>query len=289
MIISNMLRNLNAGLRSMERYNDQLSSGKRLRVPSDHPGDTTRAMALRTQLVGVNQYSDNVKNALSWLEETDSALGKAGDVLNRAAELAVYGATGSLSPTDRAALAEEVDGLIHHLVQVANAAQGGRYLFGGHVTDKPPFEQRENYEQPPAYGGNSGEIRVEVSPGVEITINVPGDRAFSDLFQVLIDLRDALRDDDGEKVGGEVLGRLHETTDVLLRLRAEVGAKSNRLEATLERLGDLEVNVRRVLSDTEDVDVARAIMELLMEENVYRLALASTARIIQPTLMDFLR
>jgi len=289
MIINNMLRNLNDGLRRMERYNDQLSSGKRLRVPSDHPGDVTRAMYFRSQLAEVTQYTANGKEALSWLEATDSALDNAGSVLARARELAVYGATGSLSPSDRAAIAEEVATLIDHLAQVANSALGGRYLFGGHKTDTPPYVVSPTDPPHWEYVGDRGIIEMEIAPEVKLPVNVVGKDVFDEMFQVLQDLHQALLDNDGEKVGGEILGELDVQIDRLLRVRAEVGARSHRVEAGLERLADLEINVTRMLSEKEDVDVARAIMELKMEENVYRLALASTARIIQPTLLDFLR
>lgn len=293
MIINNMLRNLNAGLRRMERYNDQLSSGKRLRVPSDHPGDVTRAMYFRSQLAEVTQYTANGKDALSWLEATDSALDNAGSVLARARELAVNGATGSLSPTDRAAIAEEVATLIDHLAQVANSALGGRYLFGGHRTNVPPYvyEISDDPNDPSGwkYQGDEGLIEMEIAPEVKLAVNVVGSHVFDGMFGVLDELHQALLANDGERIGGDILGELDVQIDRLLRVRAEVGARTHRVEAGLERLADLEINVTRMLSDTEDVDIARAIMELKMEENVYRLALASTARIIQPTLLDFLR
>jgi flagellar hook-associated protein 3 FlgL len=79
-----------------------------------------------------------------------------------------------------------------------------------------------------------------------------------------------------------------ECTDSLLRWRSEVGAKVNRLEMTRERMTDFRINLQRLLSQTEDIDLAQVVMELKMEENAYRTALASGARIIQPSLLDFL-
>src|SRR5690606_26205991 len=142
---------------------------------------------------------------------------------------------------------------------------------------------------PPTYEGDDGARRVEISPAVTIEVNVVGEEAFKPVFKAMVALRNALVDNEPEKLGGEVLGALDEAINNLLRIRAEVGAKANRLETAANRLEELEINVSRVLSETEDVDVAKAIMELKMQENVYRLALASGARIIQPTLMDFLR
>lgn len=292
MIIGNMLRNLNRGLQDMERYNHQLSTGKRIRYPSDDPGGTTRAMYYRSQLVEVDQYVGNIRHGLMWLEETDSALGKVGDVLNRARDLALQGANDVLTEQERKALAEEVNELLNHLVQLGNTSVGGRYIFGGQRTNEPPYETLQYYDRAkrPQSQGNDAPIEIEIAPAVKLAINVTGKTLLDPMFETLIDLRDALKGEPSAgDIGGELLGRLDEHINQLLQARAEVGARYNRLETTNERFGDLEVSLKSTLSDVEDLDVARAIMELKMQENVYRLALAATARIIQPTLMDFLR
>lgn len=300
MIIGNMLRNLNRGLQDMERYNHQLSTGKRIRYPSDDPGGTTRAMYYRSQLVEVDQYVGNIRHGLMWLEETDSALGKVGDVLNRARDLALQGANDVLTEQERKALAEEVNELLNHLVQLGNTSVGGRYIFGGQRTNEPPYKTLQYYDgaNPPQSQGDDAPIEIEIAPAVKLAINVTGKTLLDPMFETLIDLRDALKGEPSAPppgdigpgdIGGELLGRLDEHINQLLQARAEVGARYNRLETTNERFGDLEVSLKSTLSDVEDLDVARAIMELKMQENVYRLALAATARIIQPTLMDFLR
>jgi Flagellin and related hook-associated proteins len=90
-------------------------------------------------------------------------------------------------------------------------------------------------------------------------------------------------------VGNQALAEVEDALDTLLRVRADVGARINRLELADARMQELELNVEQLISDNEDVDLARAIIDLKVAENVYRAALASGARIIQPTLLDFLR
>ncbi|HEY8393309.1 MAG TPA: flagellin, partial [Thermaerobacter sp.] len=77
--------------------------------------------------------------------------------------------------------------------------------------------------------------------------------------------------------------------DQVLRLRAEVGAKVNRIELGLNRMTEIRIDSERLLSEVEDVDVAETVMRLSVSEAAYRAALMAGARIIQPTLMDFLR
>ncbi len=95
--------------------------------------------------------------------------------------------------------------------------------------------------------------------------------------------------DDLDTVGGDALAKLDEALDHLLRVRADVGARINRLQLAGARMHELELNVEELIGDNESVDIAAAIIDLKVSENSYRSALASGARIIQPSLLDFLR
>ena len=77
--------------------------------------------------------------------------------------------------------------------------------------------------------------------------------------------------------------------DNILRVRFGIGARMNRLELTANRLDDDYVNFTKLMSKNEDVDMAEAIMNLQNEENVYRASLSAGAKVIQPSLVDFLR
>ena len=85
------------------------------------------------------------------------------------------------------------------------------------------------------------------------------------------------------------IGKFDEAIDKNVTTRAEIGAKMNRLDLTQSRLEDQEINLRSLKSENEDVDIAETIMELRMQESVYQASLASGARVMQPTLLDFLR
>lgn len=63
----------------------------------------------------------------------------------------------------------------------------------------------------------------------------------------------------------------------------------NRLDLVENRLSEQEVIAKRVMSDNEDADMEKVIMNLKTQESVHRAALAAGSRIIQPTLLDFLR
>ncbi|MFS8628652.1 MAG: flagellar hook-associated protein FlgL [Limnochordales bacterium] len=286
MIARNAVNNLNLHLRRQEELHYQLASGKRLRVPSDDPAATSHSMRLHSDLTHTKQYRANIGVALSWLEATDSVLNEVGQALQRVKELAVYGANGVLPQDARDAIAREVDQILEHLVDLANSSHAGLYLFGGHRTTTPPYVLSDGTV---SYQGDTGRRELEIASGVKIAVNVLGSELFDQIFQAVTNLRDALYAGDTATVGNQSLAEVEDALDTLLRVRADVGARINRLELADARMQELELNVEQLISDNEDVDLARAIIDLKVAENVYRAALASGARIIQPTLLDFLR
>ena len=108
------------------------------------------------------------------------------------------------------------------------------------------------------------------------------------VFRTLQNLHSALLQDNTDGIG-EAIGNLDIDLDILLNDRTVLGARINRLDSTKARLEDSEVFLREQLSLVEDADLAELITELTTLENAFQAALAAAARVLQPTLMDFLR
>ena len=293
MLVTNSLSTLNKGLEQLEYTSGRLAAGKKLLVPSDDPIGTGNVLRMHRGLAETRQYVANTDYGIGMLLAADSALTDLTEILQRGRELAIYGANGTLPEDSLHALAKEVNELVDHAVQVANSTYGGSYIFGGQETTKPPYAiaslEDGNIDAMEPYQGSSLPIIVEVGPGSTLEINVPGDSVFDNAFAELIELRKHLSAGDTDQISSETLGKLDDVISQVLRFQAEVGAKGKRLEITQSRLQGLDLNLQTLISKTEDIDVAEAIMMLKMQENAYRLALDTTARIIQPTLMDFLR
>jgi flagellar hook-associated protein 3 FlgL len=109
------------------------------------------------------------------------------------------------------------------------------------------------------------------------------------VFDMVMRLRDSLYMNDAEDAGGRALGGMDLALENLLKYRAELGAKEKRLEMTQARILHERTDIEEILSKTEDVDIAETITKLRMLEVAHRAALGVSARIIQPTLLDFLR
>lgn len=141
----------------------------------------------------------------------------------------------------------------------------------------------------PNYEGNKGYIEYEISTSMEIQINVIGDKLFDPIFQHLTKISQDLRSNNIEALSGEDLLNIRLDIDKVLVTQGEVGAKVNRLEKGIDRLKSLNENLTRLLSNVEDVDITKAIMELRMQETAYQAALQSAGRILPMTLLDYLR
>lgn len=121
--------------------------------------------------------------------------------------------------------------------------------------------------------------------------NIPAtnSRGASGILKVVQDLVAHLKGNEVERISGEDLERIDEVLDLLLKVRAEVGARTLRMENALSRFEDFKLNFKKLLSLDEDIDVAEIVVQLQEHQSVYQMALASAARLLQPTLLDFLR
>ena len=295
LVKNTVLTNIQRNLGEMERLQSMLSSGKVLRKPSDDPIRVARVMGHTTALARNEQYQKNIDAALSWLNVTEESLGSIGDVLQRARELAVSGASGTMTDSARRAIALEVDELTNIIVQMGNSSYDGRYIFGGFQTDRPPFSRQKSLLEEGAdtsvlYHGDQGKLTWEVAPGVTVRGNVDGNDLFRDLeiIKALEEMEGALLEGD-QGVLNESIGKITEALDHILDRRASIGASVNGLDISMEKYRSENLNFRELRSRLEDIDFAEAYMNFAVMENIYRASISTGARIIQPSLLDFLR
>jgi flagellar hook-associated protein 3 FlgL len=295
MLTGNMLRNLSASYARLGKYQDQLATGKKINRPSDDPVIAMKGMVYRTNLTEVEQYKRNFSEAYNWIENSDAALDKATQTLQRIRELVVQASNDTYESSQRASIAQEVQQLTDHLVSIANTKVGDKYIFNGTDTLTKPVDLTQ---ASPVTSNNTSEVKIELSKGIYIPVNVnptkvfnydntaKGKGLFSDLEFLNNDLNDATKS--GKDIS-QYLGYIDQHINNLLNARAELGARLNRIELMEERIDQQEVIANRILSDNEDADIERVITDLKTQESVHRAALGVGARIIQPTLLDFLR
>lgn len=290
MMNTQLLRNLNNNMNRMNNESNQLSTGRKINKPSDDPVGLTFALRYRSELATNEQYQKNVDSALSWLEYTDTTLDQAGSVFQRVRELAVKGANDTNPQEALDSIKSEVGELYNQLVSIGNSQFNGKYVFNGQKTDTIPYSI-DNAAQDKT---DTYSIQYEIGTGVKLPINVTGEQVFGkadsadNAFQVLQDLMKALGDGKTDDVS-QLIGKIDSRMDSFLQVRSDIGAKTNRIELAQSRLKDININLQSLQSKTEDADYAEVITKLQVSENVYQASLSMGAKLISPSLVDFLR
>lgn len=264
---------------------NKLSSGKQLTKPSDDPFGTSRALLYRGELAANTQYQSNVNGATAWLNTTDTALSSISDDAGRARDLLLQGANGSMSQTDKDAIADELDQLADSIKTAGNTQYAGSYVFAGAKTGTQPF----SIGGADTYAGDTTTINREIGQNVTVPVNVTGDTAVSPVLaairQAAIDLRTG---GTPANLGTTDLNALDAASDNISETRAIVGARQNRMSSALSRLQQINVAQSQQLSDTEDADMAQTMIDFTTQSAVYQAALKAGANLIQPSLMNFL-
>ncbi|KAB2953637.1 flagellar hook-associated protein FlgL [Heliorestis acidaminivorans] len=290
MLNNTFMRNLESSYRQMEKFQNQLSTGKAIHRPGDNPVLVARSMYYRSNQVEVQKYAENAYEAKLWLEQTEGAVSDSVQVLHRVRELMVQASNDTLDGDAKEAIAKEIQELRDHLLQLSNTSIAGRYIFGGTNTLVQPAEKDG------AWNGNLGEIKLELGDRNYVTVNTVGAKLFdypdknNNVFKLLDNITATLRDPKNESTEiSPFITKVTEQINNMVDEQANLGARENRLDFTINRLESLNISLQSARSDAEDVNIARVITDLQSQENVYRAALSAGARIIQPSLNDFLR
>ncbi len=392
----------------MNSVQNKMAGQTRILNLRDDPTAAAHAVRYQSTIHRLEQFSKNVEYAQGNLKITEDKVREAVEILQRVRELAVQGANGVYAKEDLRALGIEVNQLLNQLVEIANARNGdGTTLFSGDKTGSLPFRavlgnvggMGENVITQVEYIGTITENRAEVSDGIYMRLNYPGNRVFwaenqqiysavdateyvlgedarifidgvgidlkagdsihaiiakindseapvkarldpvrgslviesttphqiwlqdtpngrvlqelgllrdgaspppanldptvrtfgGSVFDMVIRLRDELFKGNSIDVGGRALRGIDNALNSLLATLGDIGAQGKRLEYTYARLQTEIPDMKEMYSQTKDLDMTAAIIDLKLMENTHQAALSTAARILQPTLLDFLR
>lgn len=172
-------RDIQRGLNNYARLQHEVATGRRINRPSDDPSGALRVIPLENELRHLSQLGDNVALARETLDTGAAALEDASGLMARARELATQAANGTISPGDRRSISAEIDQMLQQVVGIGNSRRGDRYLFGGTITDEAPFAIVQGAGRTRVeYRGNRDSLSIEVAPGVDTQLNIPGDGIF---------------------------------------------------------------------------------------------------------------
>ncbi|WP_223692977.1 flagellar hook-associated protein FlgL [Leifsonia poae] len=282
----NAQHNLQANLQRQAALYDQATSRKLITRPSDDPTATASALGVRADQSATAQYSRNADNGNAWLTTADSTLTSVESIMGRVRDLTVQGANdGALSPEAKESIATELDGLKKSLLALANTSYLGRTVFAGNSDAGVAFQPDYSFT---GVVGSTVERRI----GSDSTVRVDADGAAafgtgaSSVFALIDNTVNDLRT--GVNVGPR-LAEIDDRMKAIVGEHAEIGGRQTRIDKAKDTLATNANSLEAQRSGLEDVDLSKVLLDLKTQDVNYQAALAVTARVLQPTLMDFLR
>jgi flagellar hook-associated protein 3 FlgL len=287
-MVSKALADLQRTQSRGQKLQSQISSGKQLTRPSDSPTGTVTSLQLRGEVRATQQYARNADDGLGWLGTIQDRLADASTSTLRVRDLTVQALSTSNNAESREAIAVEIDNIRATMLSQANAKYMNRPVFGGTTPGGVA------YQPDGTWAGNENPTTRTVGPNAKVRIEISGQEAFgkagddSELFTVLKSLSDSIRKNEPGALD-KALENLDTAHNLMKSALSDVGARYNRVTQMKQSADDHLLSVSSQLSDIEDVDLPKAIMELQIQQTSYQAALAATAKVIQPSLIDFLR
>jgi flagellar hook-associated protein 3 FlgL len=268
-------------------------------MPSDDPISAQQAMNMKVLLAANSQYSRNIETGNIWLSQMDSSLSDMNNVMVRVKELAIQMANGTYDASARENAVNEIEQLKAQLISLGNTQIGGKYVFGGFVTDQPPFITTATAtNQVGDYIGTDDSINIQIDQQSFITINYSGGRLLrggtppgsggTDIIGVMDGLITALNNND---VSG-ITSAITSVTSSIQQIQAaqsEVGARENRLENASEILTGTKDYLTKALSNKEDADYTEVLSDIAKQQTIYQATLQATAIFSRISLLDYMK
>ncbi len=270
----------------------ELSSGKRVNVPSDDPLAAAQMVANQAQASRADQYLQNIDTLTSQMQTASTALGSAVTALTQAVDLGVQGSTGTVSSANRQEIVQSLQGIQAQLVQLANTSVSGSYLFGGTATTAAPYTLDSASPSGVTYNGNNGTNTVQIADGLTVQTNLPGSQIFQssgqDAFAALQGLISALQ-------SGTASAAQTATTQLRAALDSVSGQQifySNavsQLNSTQTFLNQEQVNLTSQANNLVGADISKVATDLTQAQTAYSATLAAAAKILPTSLLDYLK
>ncbi|WP_336857731.1 flagellar hook-associated protein FlgL [Sinomonas albida] len=279
-------RSLGARQARLAAAQDTASSGVRITRASDDPVGTGDALRVRAQIAATTQYQRNINDGTGWLTALDSTLGTATNLLRQARDLAIQGGNGSLNQDAKDALAGQVDSLRKDLLTAANTRYLGRNVFAGTSDAASAFTDGA----PPTFNGASGTVQRRVGSDQTVRVDADGAAVFgtgpSSVFTVLDGIASDLRS------GVEPTARIQALDNgmkAVMSGRSDIGSRLAQLQRAGQSTTAAQTSLEARRSGIEDMDLGKAAIDLQLQQTAYQAALAVTAKVLQPSLTDFLK
>jgi len=269
----------------------ELSTGKRVNVPSDDPLAASLMVGNQDQTSRNDQYLHNIDSLTTQMQTADTALSSVVTALNQAISLGVEGSTGTVSTTQQQQIATSLQGIQSQIVQLANTDIGGVYLFAGTASTTPPYVLDPTSASGVQYNGNDGTNQIQIADGLSVQTNLPGSQLFQnasgDVFGSLQQVISALQAGN-TSAAATATNALRDALNSITGSRTFYGNVESQLNSTQTFLNQEQVTLTSQGNNLIGVDLAKAATDLTQATTAHDAALAAAAKILPTSLLDYL-
>ncbi len=298
---NSLLRHLERITVDMNKLQEQVANGQRITNVSDDSAAANRILDMQEEKEKIAQFTKNASRAENINNTTISQVQNFIKISDRVSEIATL-ANDLKGQEGLQAYAEEVDELIEHALQGANAKFSGEYIFGGTASGTAPFaanvDANGKVVDPDAGGPGVAITYNGAASGPEFHLSESGlvspftdgttNQQFADFINNMVELRDALESGSQNAVTSTIRDNLETSEDQLIFTLSRQGSIQLRIEfdtnLNRERYTDLEENI----SAEADVDISQTIVRLTQVQNAYQASLQSAGRVLNSSLLQFI-
>jgi flagellar hook-associated protein 3 FlgL len=269
----------------------QISTGQLINQLSDNPAAASQDVLNHVQTSQDDQFLQNIGNLQSQGQTIDSSLSSVVQALTQAISLGVEGANGTLSDSNRQAVAQQLVGIRDQVLGIANQTYQGSYVFSGTATSTQPFVLDSTQPDGVKYNGNTNVNSIEISSGHTIPINLPGSQIFTnpagDVLGALNGLITALQTNTGIPAANT---NLDQAFTQLTTQRVFYGNTLQQLQSAQTYLNNGKVQLATQANSLVGADLAASITNLEQASTATNAILSATSQILSTlNLLNYLK
>ncbi len=305
--LNTMLNQFNLLKQQQINLQNQVSTGLSVQAPSDNPAAMQTTLNDLASESAQQQYSSNITTAQAQANSVYSALQSLQTLTSQANTITTEAGNGTLSSSQLQSYATQVNALIQQAVQLANTQDPatGQYLFGGTNSGQPPYSATTDANgnvTGVTYQGNSSVNQIPIAAGTTVAVTVPGQnntgtgsyglfsdsRTGADLFNHLIQLQKDLSSGNTSAVTSTDSQNLKNDENNMTYQVANNGNVQARLTTTASLATSQSNALATDISNSSSADLVQTLTELNQTQTAYQAALASSAGMMQLSILNYL-
>jgi flagellar hook-associated protein 3 FlgL len=300
MTADNAVYNLQQGRANLDTLQEQISSGSIVNKPSDDPLTTRQLLSLQNEISAGKQATSNITKGTLLLNVSNTALGGMSDIMAQIKSTAATMATGASDPTSIANATNNLTQLKAQLIDLGNTQIGNQFVFGG-FKNSAPFDAAGNFT------GTSDSLNVQIAPGSQVATNVTGGNLLRggqtpvavgsgataggspvDILGSIDALITAISSKNSSGIN-DGIKNMAAAADQITAAQTNVAGNLTRLTNAQAIIANNQNTLESAYGDKQNVDFAKAGVELSQQTTAFNASLSATAKITQLSLLDYLR